>query len=47
MPPTAEDRLRDIVETVAEIEDLMRCVELDQFKSDRRTRLVTERIARL
>ena len=47
MPPTAEDRLRDIVETIAEIEDLMRGVELDQFKSDRRTRLVTERIARL
>lgn len=47
MPPTAEDRLRDIVETIAEIEDLMLGVELDQFKSDRRTRLVTERIARL
>jgi uncharacterized protein with HEPN domain len=44
MPPTAEDRLRDIVETVAEIEDLMRGIDLEQFKSDRRTRLATERL---
>ena len=28
MPPTVEDRLRDIVEPIAEIEDLMRGVEL-------------------
>jgi uncharacterized protein with HEPN domain len=44
MPPTVEDRLRDIVESVAEIEDLMRGVDLDQFKSNRRTQLVTERL---
>ena len=44
MPPTAEDRLRDIFEAIAEIEDVMRALTFDQFASDRRVRLLTERL---
>jgi uncharacterized protein with HEPN domain len=44
MPPTVEDRLRDILEDITEIEDVMAGVSLDQFASDRRTRLITERL---
>jgi len=44
MPPTVEDRLRDILESITEIEDLLRDVSFDQFASDRRTRLLTERL---
>src|SRR4030088_1687539 len=44
MPPTVEDRLRDILEAITEIEDAMRGVSFDQFASDRRVRLVTERL---
>jgi uncharacterized protein with HEPN domain len=44
MPPTIEDRLRDILEAIIEIEDVMRGVSLDQFASDRRTRLLVERL---
>ena len=44
MPPTAEDRLRDIFEAIAEIEDVMRAMTFDQFASDRRARLLTERL---
>ncbi|MBA2403087.1 MAG: DUF86 domain-containing protein [Bradyrhizobium sp.] len=44
MPPTVEDRLRDILEAIAEVEDLMRGVSFGQFVSDRRTRLLAERL---
>ncbi|MGO8913999.1 MAG: DUF86 domain-containing protein [Bradyrhizobium sp.] len=44
MPPTAEDRLRDIFEAITEIEDVMRALTFDQFASDRRARLLTERL---
>ncbi|MCK1382948.1 DUF86 domain-containing protein [Bradyrhizobium sp. 21] len=44
MPPTAEDRLRDILEAVAEIEDILRGTNFDRFASDRMTRLATERL---
>jgi uncharacterized protein with HEPN domain len=44
MPPTVEDRLRDILEAIAEIEDVTQDVGFDQFASDRRARLLTERL---
>ena len=44
MPPTVEDRLRDILEAITEIEDIVQGVTFDRFKSDRRTRLLTERL---
>jgi uncharacterized protein with HEPN domain len=44
MPPTVEDRLRDIFEAIAEIEDVMRGASLFQFSSDRRSRLLVERL---
>jgi uncharacterized protein with HEPN domain len=44
MPPTIEDRLRDILEAIIEIEDVMQGVSLDQFASDRRARLLVERL---
>jgi uncharacterized protein with HEPN domain len=44
MPPTVEDRLRDILEAIIEIGDVMRGVSFDQFASDRRARLLIERL---
>src|SRR6266496_3156062 len=44
MPPTVEDRLRDILEAIAEIDDVMRGANFDQFASDRRMRLLIERL---
>jgi uncharacterized protein with HEPN domain len=44
MPPTVEDRLRDILEAIIEIEDVMQGANLDRFASDRRMRLLTERL---
>jgi uncharacterized protein with HEPN domain len=44
MPPTVEDRLRDFLEAIAEIEDVMRGANLLQFASDRRSRLLVERL---
>ncbi|MDR3487667.1 MAG: DUF86 domain-containing protein [Bradyrhizobium sp.] len=44
MPPTVEDRLRDISEATAEIEDVMRGANLLKFASDRRSRLLIERL---
>ncbi len=44
MPPTVEDRLRDILEAITEIQDVMQGVSLNQFASDRRARLLTERL---
>jgi uncharacterized protein with HEPN domain len=44
MPPTVEDRLRDILEAIGEIQGLMQGVGLDQFTSDRHKRLLIERL---
>lgn len=44
MPPTVEDRLRDILEAIIEIEDVVRSLSFAQFASDRRARLLTERL---
>jgi uncharacterized protein with HEPN domain len=44
MPPIVEDRLRDILEAITEIEDVMRGASFDQFAPDRRARLLTERL---
>jgi uncharacterized protein with HEPN domain len=44
MPPSVEDRLRDILEEIAEIEDVMQGIGFERFSSDRRIRLLTERL---
>ena len=44
MPPTVKDRLQDILEAIIEIEDIVRGLSFDQFASDRRTRLLLERL---
>lgn len=44
MPPTTEDRYRDIVEAIAEIEAMWRGKSLDNFTADRLLRLATERL---
>lgn len=44
MPPTLEDRLRDILEAIIEIEDIVHGMDFDRFTSDRRTRLLAERL---
>jgi uncharacterized protein with HEPN domain len=44
MPPTVEDRLRDILEAIGEIQGLTQHVSFDQFASDRHKRLLIERL---
>jgi uncharacterized protein with HEPN domain len=44
MPPTVEDRLRDILEAIAEIQDVIRGLSFTEFARDRRARLLTERL---
>lgn len=43
MPPTAEDRLRDILEAIVEIEALLAGYNLDLFTADKTRRMATER----
>jgi hypothetical protein len=43
MPPTVEDRLRDILETVSEIEEMLVGSSLDAFTIDKMRRMATER----
>jgi uncharacterized protein with HEPN domain len=43
MPPTVEDRLRDILEAITEIEEMLAGVSLDQFSADKMRRMATER----
>jgi uncharacterized protein with HEPN domain len=43
MPPTVEDRLRDILEAIAEIEEMLAGADLDQFAADKIRRMATER----
>lgn len=44
MPPTEEDRLRDILEAIADIEALWDGRALTDFVSDRIARMATERL---
>jgi uncharacterized protein with HEPN domain len=43
MPPTAEDRLLDILEAIADVENLLADCDLDRFKSDKLVRMASER----
>jgi uncharacterized protein with HEPN domain len=43
MPPTLEDRLRDIVEAIVEIEDMLAGSNLGLFSADKIRRMATER----
>jgi|ERR1700730_10183468 uncharacterized protein with HEPN domain len=43
MPPTAEDRLRDILEAIAEIDEMLIGYQLEQFTADKMRRMATER----
>jgi uncharacterized protein with HEPN domain len=43
MPPTVEDRLRDILEAIIEIEAMLAGYNLDQFTADKIRRMATER----
>jgi uncharacterized protein with HEPN domain len=44
MPPTVEDRLRDILEAVQDVEKLLEGADVHKFSSDRLLRLATERL---
>jgi uncharacterized protein with HEPN domain len=44
MSPTVEDRLRDISESIPDIEKLLKDVDLQRFGTDRPLRLATERL---
>jgi uncharacterized protein with HEPN domain len=43
MPPTVEDRLRDILEAIAEIEGMLAGSSLELFTADKMRRMATER----
>jgi uncharacterized protein with HEPN domain len=43
MPPTVEDRLRDILEAIGEIDGMLDGVGFEQFKADTMRRMATER----
>jgi uncharacterized protein with HEPN domain len=43
MPPTVEDRLRDILEAITEIEEMLASSSLDMFAADKMRRMATER----
>jgi len=43
MPPTVEDRLRDILEAISEIEGMLAGIDLDLFTADKMRRMATER----
>jgi len=44
MPPTVEDRLRDVLEAIADIDGLLQGLTLEHFSADRTLRLATERL---
>lgn len=44
MPPTVEDRLRDVLDAIADIDALLRGATLENFAADRTLRLATERL---
>ncbi len=43
MPPSVEDRLRDILDAIAEIEELLSGYGFDRFSGDKTGRMATER----
>jgi uncharacterized protein with HEPN domain len=43
MPPTAEDRLQDILEAIAEIDKMLAGYGFEQFTADKMRRMATER----
>lgn len=43
MPPSAEDRLRDILEAIVQIEAMLAGMDLAQFRADSVRRMATER----
>jgi uncharacterized protein with HEPN domain len=43
MPPTAEDRLLDILEAIAEIDEILAGCRFEQFTTDKTRRMATER----
>ena len=43
MPPTVEDRRRDILEAITEIEEMLADSSLDLFTADKMRRMATER----
>ena len=43
MPPSVDDRLRDILEAIAEIDTLLKGVDLERFSVDKACRMATER----
>lgn len=44
MPPTVEDRLRDVLEGISDIDELLGEATLERFTADRTLRLATERL---
>jgi uncharacterized protein with HEPN domain len=44
MPPTVEDRLRDILEAIVDIENVVKGLTFDQFVSEKTSRLAIERL---
>ncbi len=44
MPPTVEDRLRDIMEAITELEDMLAASSFELFSADTMRRLATERL---
>jgi len=43
MPPTVEDRLRDILEAITEIEEMLLNSSFDRFSTDKLRRMAAER----
>jgi len=43
MPPSVEDRLRDILEAIAERDQMLSGYNLEQFNDDKRSRMAAER----
>ena len=46
MPPSVEDRLRDILEAIAEIDSLLEGIVLERFSADMTRRMATERFSK-
>jgi uncharacterized protein with HEPN domain len=43
MPPSVEDRLKDVLEAITEIDTLLAGVTVDRFSADKTSRMATER----
>jgi uncharacterized protein with HEPN domain len=43
MPPSVEDRLRDIRDAIADIEEILTGYDIDRFSADKTRRMATER----